>query len=81
LADLVECYSGSEYAGRPKALYWRGERLEIATIQRRWRTPTARCFLVRTVQAQVFELCYEEHADRWQVCGELDPGLEQPAIE
>jgi hypothetical protein len=80
MAELVECYSSSEYAGRPKALQWQGERLEIATVQRRWRTPTARCFRVRTVQDQVFDLCYEEHDDSWQVIPILvkDPDADTP---
>jgi hypothetical protein len=73
MAELVECYSGLEYAGRPKALYWQGERLEIQAVQRRWRTPTALCFRVRSVRIQVFELRYEEHSDQWQVTLELDP--------
>ncbi|HEX9617883.1 MAG TPA: hypothetical protein VGA03_10745 [Anaerolineales bacterium] len=67
MAELVECHSGSEYAERPTALYWQGQRLEIEAVQRRWRTPAARCFRVRTVQDQIFELCYEEHSDRWQI--------------
>jgi hypothetical protein len=67
MADLVECHSGSEYAERPTALYWQGKRLEVEAIQRRWRTPTARCFRVRTVLDQVFELIYQEHSDQWQV--------------
>ena len=73
MAELVECYSGTEYAGRPRALHWQGERLEIAAILRRWRTPTARCFRVRTAQDRVFDLCYEEHLDQWQVVVGPDP--------
>lgn len=67
MLDLVECHSGSGYGERPRALYWQGERLEIEAVQQRWRTPSARCFRVRTVQDQVFELCYQEHRDQWQV--------------
>lgn len=44
----VECYSGSQYAERPTALTWEGERLEITAIVKRWRRPEERCFRVRT---------------------------------
>jgi hypothetical protein len=67
MCELVECYSGSDYAGHPRAFFWEGERLEIVSIQHRWRNPTARCFRVLTINDRVFELCFEEHIDRWQV--------------
>jgi hypothetical protein len=63
----VECRSDTEYAERPMALHWQAERLEIAEILSRWRTPTGKGFRVRTADNQIFELIYhEEHAD-WQI--------------
>jgi hypothetical protein len=65
--DPVECHSGYEYAERPTALYWEGDRLEVAEILDRWRIPGAHCFRVRTGDGQVFELFYGELYDEWRV--------------
>jgi hypothetical protein len=67
MPDLVECYSGSRYAERPKAFYWQGDRLEIEEVQDRWRTPAGLCFRVRAGQNQIYELVYQEHSGNWQV--------------
>jgi hypothetical protein len=63
----VECRSDTEYAERPIAFYWQEQRLEIAEILSRWRTPAAKCFRVRTVDDQIFELSYNETTDGWQI--------------
>jgi len=63
----VECRSDSEYAERPIALYWQEQRLEIAEILSRWRTPAGKGFRVRTTDEQIFELCYEEISADWQI--------------
>jgi hypothetical protein len=65
--DPVECHSGYEYAERPTALRWEGERLEVEEIIDRWRIPGAHCFRVRTSDGQVFELFYGELYDEWRV--------------
>ena len=39
LKDLVECHSGYEYAERPVALHWQGQRLEIESVEAEWRIP------------------------------------------
>jgi len=64
---LVECRSDSEYAERPIALHWQEQRLEIVEILSRWRSPAGKCFRVRTVDNQIFELTYNETSDRWQI--------------
>jgi hypothetical protein len=64
---LVECRSDTEYAERPVAVYWQGQRLEIAEILSRWRKPDGKCFRVRTADQQLFELTYDLSADQWQV--------------
>jgi hypothetical protein len=64
---LVECRSDSEYAERPIALHWQEQRLEIVEILSRWRSPAGKYFRVRTVDNQIFELTYNETADRWQI--------------
>ncbi|NMC79682.1 MAG: hypothetical protein GYA59_10015 [Chloroflexi bacterium] len=65
--SLVECYSGCEYAERPTALIWQGERLEIAEILKQWRQPGERCFRVRTQDDRLFELAYDESLDQWRI--------------
>jgi hypothetical protein len=67
IKDLVECHSGYEYADRPVALYYEGERLEIVEIIARWRIPGGRCFRVMTAGEQAFELFYGELYDEWRV--------------
>ena len=68
----VECRSDSEYAERPLAVYWQGERLEIVEIISRWRTPDGKWFRVRTQklpskEGQIFDLFYNEMNAAWQI--------------
>jgi hypothetical protein len=63
----VECYSGHTYAQEPRAFTWRGECLEVAAIERLWRTPEGPHFMVRTAIGRLFELSYDEVADQWFV--------------
>lgn len=67
MSDLVECHSGYEYAERPLALTWQGQRLEISEVLERWRIPGARCFRVRASDGQIFELFYGELYDEWRI--------------
>ena len=67
MPDLVECHSGHEYAERPTALWWEGQRLEVAEVEARWRISGGKKFRVRTVDEQVFELLYVELYDQWRV--------------
>ena len=64
---LVECRSDTEYAERPIALYWQGQRLEIVEILARRRNPAGKGFRVRTADDQVFELTYNEVDADWQI--------------
>jgi hypothetical protein len=67
MADWVECHSGYEYAERPVALHWEGDRLEIEEVLDRWQTPGSKCFRVRTGDGQIFELYYSESLDEWSI--------------
>jgi hypothetical protein len=67
MSELVECHSGYEYGERPTALEWQGKRLEIIRVTDRWRIPNGKCFRVRTVDEQIFELCYAELDDEWHI--------------
>jgi hypothetical protein len=65
--DSVECHSGYEYADRPTALHYEGERMEIVEIIARWRIPGGRCFRVLTSGGRTFELFYGELYDEWRI--------------
>jgi hypothetical protein len=64
--ELVECYSGIDYAGRPQVLIWQGERLEVTEVLTSWRTPQGKGFQVR-VGTKVFVLFYDEIYDAWSI--------------
>ena len=64
---LVECRSDYQYAQRPVALYWQGERLEVVKLEGEWRTPGGQRFKVRVGDGRVFTLEYDEAEDGWQV--------------
>ncbi len=66
-ANRVECHSGYTYADRPITLISKGQRRQIIEILTRWQIPDARCFRVRVGDGAVFELCYDEVSDEWQV--------------
>lgn len=65
--DLVECHSGFEYAERPVAVHWEGQRLEVEIVEISWRIPGGKRFRVRTVDGRRFELFYGELYDEWRV--------------
>jgi hypothetical protein len=65
--DVVECRSDTEYAERPLALTWQGQRLEIAEILARWRGPNDKGFRVKTADGRAFELTYREVLDEWHI--------------
>ena len=67
MTELVECLSDIEYAERPVALYWQGERLEILQVIAGWRTPEAKWFRVIGEDGQIFELGYTYASDAWSV--------------
>jgi hypothetical protein len=61
----VDCHSGYTYVDRPAALYWEEQRLEIAKIIQRWRTPSGWMFLVQTDNERAFEITYDASLDSW----------------
>lgn len=67
MSEPVECRSESEYAERPTALYWQGERVEIVEILGRWRTPEGVRFLARGEGERVFELFFSYLDNQWQI--------------
>ncbi|MFO7773298.1 MAG: hypothetical protein R6V59_05110 [Dehalococcoidia bacterium] len=61
----VKCYSGYVYAEEPRSFVWREKELGIKSIEKTWREPGRRLFKVVTENGKLFELCYNEAADRW----------------
>jgi len=64
---LVECRSDSVYAERPLAFTWHGQRLAVQMVLQSWRTPSAKCFLVRAADQQIYELAYDKTANEWHI--------------
>jgi hypothetical protein len=67
MPEIVECHSGYEYAERPTAVWWEGQRREVAAVEAQWRIAGGKKFRVRTVDGLVFELLYVELYDEWRV--------------
>jgi hypothetical protein len=66
-AERVECHSGYEYAERPVAVWWHGQRLPVEAVEAQWRISGGKKFRVRTEGGLVFELLYVELYDEWRV--------------
>ncbi len=65
--DQVECRSDQDYAGRPLAVHWQGQRLAITRLIDTWRSPQGKGYLVQTEDDHLFELVYLELEDRWEI--------------
>lgn len=61
----VNCYSGYTHAERPESFEWRGEAHEVENIEKAWQEPGKRCFIVKTKDNKLFQLCYNEVKDHW----------------
>jgi hypothetical protein len=67
MQPLVECHSEYQYAERPSAFTWNGERIVISEIIARWRSPRGMHFRVSTTTQGIFELSYLELEGTWEV--------------
>ena len=65
--DEVECFASASYPGDPRAVFWDGIRFEIERTLAQWRTPRGICFRAEAKDGHVFEMCFEEAAQRWCV--------------
>jgi hypothetical protein len=66
MKDPVACHSGSAYAEYPLRFEHQGETLTVDEILARGRTPTGKCFRVRSALA-LFDLVFDEAQDQWRV--------------
>ena len=62
---VVRCYSGHTYAEEPRSFEWGGVKYEVEAIEKAWREPSERHFLVRTGDNKRFQLCYNEAMEKW----------------
>ncbi|NMC14669.1 MAG: hypothetical protein GYA34_17505 [Chloroflexi bacterium] len=64
---LVECRSDCQYAERPTAVVWEGQRLVIDKTLEASLTPEGKRFRVRTTDGKIFGLIYSELHDEWKI--------------
>ena len=65
--ELVFCRSEVDYAERPLALVWQGQRLAVVEVLTRWRTPEEQAFRVLCEDQRVFDLFYNLARDCWSI--------------
>jgi hypothetical protein len=61
----VECYSGHEYAERPLAFFWKGQRYEVERVLHSAMTPEGKTFRVEVRDGKIFSLSYYQQQDCW----------------
>lgn len=61
----VICYCGYTADEEPRAVVKSGRRLEVTVIERRWREPDARFFVVRTSDGARHVLWQEVTSSAW----------------
>lgn len=67
MTESVECHAGHDYAQRPMALHWKGQRLVIDVILAEWREPEGKGFRVLTENLAAFDLFYDQDKDEWEI--------------
>ena len=65
--NIVGCYSGYTYAGRPREFYWNGARFVVESIQAEWQSPDGKHFLVNAQDGSCYQLIYDEANDSWKI--------------
>jgi hypothetical protein len=73
----VKCYSSHTYAQEPRSFVWEEKELTVKSVEQAWQEPGRRCFRVATEDGKLFELCYNQRADRWSAINLItDPAPE-----
>ena len=65
----VECYSGSAYGERPRAIIFEKTRLQVNKILSEQRSPEGKQFKVLLEDEREVVLKYDVNKDLWQVDG------------
>jgi hypothetical protein len=65
--DLVECYSGVEYAQRPVRFFWQGLWRTVGRICAERRIPAGKQFEILDGERGKFLLTYETARERWTI--------------
>jgi hypothetical protein len=63
----VECRSDYDFAGHPLAIWWLGDRLIVREVLNSWRTPSGKHYRVVTEEESIFDCCYLEEDDKWEI--------------
>jgi len=67
MSELVLCRSDGDFPGRPLYIQWKGDNRAVISVIAAWRTPQGKYYLVRTQDEAVFQCCYLESKDRWEM--------------
>jgi hypothetical protein len=65
----VVCYSGHAADVEPRAVLFDGGRLEVVALERRWREPDARCFVVCLADGRRYLLRQDVTTHAWTMRG------------
>jgi len=71
LTFKVECFSGTEYANRPTAVFYNGRRWIISRVLSEEYTPDGKRFQVVLEDGRPLVLEYCELTDKWMYTGSL----------
>jgi len=63
----VKCYSGHTYSQRPVSFTFQKKEYQVEIIEKEWRGPGEKWFVVKTGGNKYFKLCYNEAQDKWKI--------------
>ncbi len=64
---IVEAYAGASYPERPRRFSFDGEDVQVASVERRRRTPNALEFRVKGEDGRLYDLTYDFRTRKWQI--------------
>ena len=64
---MVECYSGVEYAERPRKFFWEGTWRTVSRIIAERRLPEGKQFVVEDGHGEQFVLTYAFDREQWTI--------------
>jgi hypothetical protein len=63
----VECQSGYSGCDYPIEILFENQRLKVNQIEKEWREPDGKRYIVKTEQGMRFNLVYFEETNTWQI--------------